>query len=224
MEPASGQGIRWGATAVGVVLAYLALLAFDLWLLLVYRDAAWEVEVGFVLQILGLYTFAFGLITRTDLAKRFGSLTADLTSPNLFRFAAGNMVLLAIATSAYSVALNPRKRADAHPTGPFGTTAYVVASLLLTTVVLLVFLVWVVVYLVVIAPLAYLGYVVVSFPLAEIEGSGSDIAIDVQDASGEVEGVTMRELVSSNRVELRNFLIAIPSLALSLVLQARTFF
>jgi hypothetical protein len=210
--------------AVTVVVVYLVLLAFDLWLLLVYRDAAWEVKVGFLFQVLGLYTFAFGLVTRTEIARRFAFLTGDLTSPNLFRFAAGNMVLLAIATSAYSVALNPRKRPDAQPSGAFGTTAYLVASLLLTTVVFLAFVVWVIVYLVVIAPLAYLGYVVVSFPLREIEGSGSDIAIDVQGGSGEAQSVTMRELVASSRVELRNFLIAIPSLALSLVLQARTFF
>jgi hypothetical protein len=87
------------------VALYLVLLGFDVWLLLVLRDVSWPERCALLLQIVGLHTLAFGLVGKTDLGRRFSFLAEDLTSPNLFRFAAANMVLLSVITSAFSVDL-----------------------------------------------------------------------------------------------------------------------
>jgi hypothetical protein len=135
------------------------------------------------------------------------------------------MVLLSVITSAFSVALSPRRQTGTLPRTALGTLAYIVASLLLAVAGVLAFAAWVLLYLVVIAPLAYAGYVLVSFPLREVETSAVDQAIEVTSGeTGELESVGVRDLVASSRVDLRNFLIALPAIALSLLLQAPTFF
>jgi hypothetical protein len=210
--------------SVGVVGIYAGLLAFDLWLLLLHREGSWPEKLGFLFALLGLYTFAFGLVVGTELGARLRTLPDDLTSPDLFRFAAGNMLLFAVVTAAFSVALNPRKRAEGLPSGAGGVGAYLVASLALTTLGLMVFIVWLVVYLVLIAPLAYAAYVVVSFPLREIEMAAVDQEIAVTHGdTGTTERITVRELVQANPIQLRNLLVGIPSLALALALQAPSF-
>jgi hypothetical protein len=43
---------------------------FDLWLLLIRPEAAWDAKIAFVLGLIGVYTFSFGLLSATDVLKR----------------------------------------------------------------------------------------------------------------------------------------------------------
>jgi hypothetical protein len=62
-------GVRWWASPLGlaIVALYLVLLGFDVWLLLVLRDVSWPERCALLLQIVGLYTLAFGLVGKRTL-------------------------------------------------------------------------------------------------------------------------------------------------------------
>ncbi len=73
------QRTIWAATIAG----YLALLALDVWLLVVLPNAAWEDRAAFVLQIVGLTSIATGFVAATELSKSFPALLDAMTSQNL---------------------------------------------------------------------------------------------------------------------------------------------
>src|SRR6266536_1468307 len=85
-----------------------ALAAFDVWLFLIRPDAGWDTKFGFVLGLVGVYTFAFGLLSATGLLDRI-PIGADLTSPNPMRFIAGTATVLALLQMAGALALTSRR-------------------------------------------------------------------------------------------------------------------
>jgi hypothetical protein len=92
VEMGSGGNLPPNRRAVVlIVAAWLGLVAFDLWLLLIRPDAPWATRIGYVLGLLGVYTFAFGLLAETELLKKLPYMGDELTSPNPILFLAANM-------------------------------------------------------------------------------------------------------------------------------------
>jgi hypothetical protein len=196
-----------------------ALAAFDVWLFLVRPDTGWDAKVGFVLGLVGVYTFAFGLLSATSLLDRI-PIGADLTSPNPVRFIAGTATILALLQMAGALALTSKRTPES-----LDRRGGLLIGLVELPVVLLGFFVVVaftIVYLVLVAPLAWLGYIAVSVPLDSILGAGGDMGFSMVH-EGEESTVMVKKFVQENLVTLRNLLIAVPSLVSSLILSAPQF-
>jgi hypothetical protein len=203
-----------------IVAAWFAFVAFDLWLLLIRPDAPWDMRLAYAVGLLGVYTFAFGLLSATDLLKRLPGLGNDLTSPNPFLFLAGNLWVLSILLQAFRVAVVPlRTREGLDRRG--GLAISLLVQLPVATIGLVLGLAALAVYLVVIAPLAWLAYVLVNVPLDMITTSGLDVEIGLTGAdAADARPFTIKGLVEEHIVVLRNLLVAVPSLLLSLILDA----
>lgn len=185
-------------------------------MLLIRPSADWDTKIAFVLGLLGVYTFAFGILSATDILKRL-SLGPELTSPNPVLFLAGNFASMSLLFLVLSVAVTPRRTAESLDRRG-GMLLEVVRTPLLIAGCLVGAL-FSIVYLVLIAPLAWLAYVFVSVPLDAVVTSGSDMEL-AMTTSGEKSAVRIKELVEDNLVTLRNLLVAVPSLVSSLILGA----
>jgi hypothetical protein len=198
---------------------WTALAGFDVWLLLIRPDASWDAKIAFVLGMLGVYTFAFGVLAASGVLKRLPDLGRNLTSPNPTIFLAGNFTVMSMLLGALSVALrSKRTRESLERRG--GSVLYLAETplLLLGVVVIAAF---VVVYLVLVAPLAWIASTISSAALDSILGSASDLElIETRAQTGEVRTVRIKELVEEHLVTFRNLLIAVPSLVSSLILDA----
>lgn len=199
--------------------AWAALAAFDIWLLLLRPDATWDAKIAFVLGLIGVYTFGFGVVSATGLLKQLPSMGEELTSPNPTRFLAGTFLLLSILQMALSIALSSsRTQANLDRRGG------VVLNLVETPIILvgaLVVTAFILIYLVLIAPLAWIAYTVASAPLDSILGSARDVEFASQSASGESESIiTIKDFVREHLVTLRSLLVGVPALVSSLILDA----
>jgi hypothetical protein len=193
-----------------------ALAGFDLWLLLIRPDAAWDAKIAFVLGLIGVYTFAFGLLSATDVLKRL-PLGADLTSPNPVIFLAGNSTAMSLLYLTLSIAVTPQRTSESLDRRGGMLLEAARAPLLIAGCLLAV--AFSIVYLVLIAPLAWLAYVVISVPLDSVLTSGRDMALTMTVA-GEESTVDIQELFKEHLVTFRNLLVAVPSLLSSLILGA----
>ena len=152
-----------------VVLVFLGLLTLNGWIFLVWGKGPSLAKVELVLGVLAFYTFAFGLLMQTKILEDFGHLAEDMTSPNLFVFIIGNLDFLILLFAMLTVAIEPRK------------TDYRFLYPLLTMPLLLIGVIGIFIYaalhIVIILPIAYIGYVIVSVPIRNIQTSASDIVI-----------------------------------------------
>jgi hypothetical protein len=200
-----------------IVVAWFALVAFDVWLLLLRPDAPWESRIAYVLGLLAVYTFAFGLLAETELLKKMPEMAEDLTSPNPFLFLAGNATALSLLFMTGSIAIDPLRTGRSLDRRGGLVLSFVEGLVLL--VGLLILVVCTVVYVIVVAPLAWLAYTIVSAPLDSVVSSGRDFEF-VELREGVETTVRMRALVADHLVTLRNLLVAIPALVSSLILDA----
>lgn len=200
-----------------IIALWLALVAFDIWFLLLRPDASWETRIAYVLGLLGVYTFAFALLAETDLLKKFPDMAEGLTSPHPLKFLAGNLTALSLLFMTWSVGLQSLRTPESLDRRGGLLVSFVEGLLMLVGALLLV--VCTVVYAVVVAPIAWLAYVVVSAPLDSVVTSGRDVEFAVVTA-GETSSVTVRALVGEHLVALRNLLVAVPALVSSLILDA----
>ena len=177
-------------------------------------------KIGFLLGLVGIYTFAFGLLSATEVFKQVPGMGEDLTSPNPTRFLAGIAEAMALLSMAFAVAVDPiRTHESLNRRG--GMLLLLLTQVPLMTVGFLVVTAFIIIYVVVIAPLAWLGYMVASAPLDSILGASRDMNFTtISGETGEETSLSVQEFVDDNLVTLRNLLVAIPSLVSSLILDA----
>jgi hypothetical protein len=181
-------------------------------------DVAWDSKIAFVLGLLGVYTFAFGFLAQTDLLKRFPSLGDDLTSPNPLKFLAGGFQVLSLLQISFPVGAASERTPES-----LERRGAALLWLIQFPVLLLGFFAvaaYTVVYLLLMAPIAWLAYSIVSIPLDSISGSARDTAMVLVDrqTGEEQQVVSIKEVVNEHMITLRNLLVAIPSLVSSLIL------
>ena len=182
---------------------FSGLLAGNIWYFFVRPSRPWSARFGLVLQIIGLYTFVFGIVSKMEMLPK--SLIEDMISPDLFVFISGNLRAVAILFLSLSMSLDPEKTAGG---------ASQLLELLLPLAFAPLVLLTAAFHLLVIVPFTYVAYVVASVPLAAIERASNEIAL----LSGDTE-VRIKTLFTSNVVAFKNLAVAFPSLALRVALE-----
>jgi hypothetical protein len=134
----------------------------------------------------------------TEMSKSLSSLLEDMTSPNLREFIAGNLALTAIFMTVLSLLFSGvlflRRWYAAIP------LAFLYAlSLPLMFVLLLA-------YYVLVMPLVYIAYAIVSIPLTTIRDAQRTVTITRGDEQIDVRGVVVDHVVP-----LRGFLVVVAS-------------
>ena len=231
VEASGEQNGRSRRVSVAIIAIYLGLLAIDVFFLMVEPDASWDVKIGLLLGILGVYTFSFGLLAETEVFDWFPFLNQELTSPNLFEFAAANMravgsVFVALGNATRTAgelrAVRLLDRAQ-NPVLAWLAVGLIVPELIVSLLILilrsLVTVVFVAFYLFVVAPTAYTAYLVVSIcfedfvtELARERKPGRHAASDP-------------DVAQEHGAKIRNLLVGIPSLLVSpVVLNASSLF
>jgi len=199
-----------------VACGWFLLAAFDIWLLLIRPSAPWDAKIAFVLGLVGVYTFAFGVLSASGALDWRPELGRELTSPNPTRMLGAIFTVLALLSLGLSVALAAdRTRESLERRG--GTILFLVQTpLLLAGAFVVAGLAFF--YVVLVAPLAWIAYAIASAPLDSIVGSGSDFEVAVSESGS--APLSIKRLVDEHLVVLRNALVAIPALVASLVLRA----
>ena len=149
----SGQGRMW----VVAVLGYLVLLAVCLTMISVLAQS-WVDRAGLVLAIVGLYGFAFTLISST-LGRLSGDFADGMTSPNLRDFLGSNLftlsVAFAVAAPAFQTVLYRGAAAAASDTGTRKRPRF---ALLTSFGAAVVVVAYAILHMVFVCPLTYLFY------------------------------------------------------------------
>ena len=192
------------------MLLFSLLLAFNIWMFLIWPKRALSHKLAVVLQIVAVYTFGLGVLTQIGVLPALESLAHDLTSPELDRFLSGNATIAAIGFQGLAVALEPTKTA-------FGATVALESLflLLLTPVAFIGF----VAYAIFIMPWAYIAYVFISIPVDAILTSGVDHCLELSAPNAEVSSYCFKQAVQDNTVGFKNFLIALPAVAIAFVIK-----
>jgi hypothetical protein len=132
---------------------------------------------------------------------------AEMTSPNLMEFIAGNMTFLSLPVFTASIAMSSsRKKGGSVALGCLGSILWLVISIFIMFV-------YVPFHLAVVMPMASPGYVMMSALFESLQYSAIDK--EFQDSQGQVsKRFRLRELIVS--VAAKNFMIGIPALMLAL--------
>ena len=131
-----------------LVALYCSLLALNVWFFLIRPARPWPAKLGTLLQILGVYTFAFGVINQTGILPR--AIAERMTSADLLIFLQGNAFALMAGCGAMGVALDPAKTS---------VSAFALLELFITIGLALFALVYAAFHVLVIVPWTYLAYV-----------------------------------------------------------------
>ena len=163
---ANHEGIKFELL---VILVFLGLLTLNGWIFIVWGKGPSLAKVELVLGILAFYTFAFGLLMQTKILEDFRDIAEYMTSPNLFKFICGNLEFLTLLFSMLSVALETRKTHHSF--------LYPLLDMPLLLIGAIGIFIYAALHIVIILPIAYIGYVIVSVPIRNIQTSAHDIAI-----------------------------------------------
>jgi small-conductance mechanosensitive channel len=220
-----------------VVLVYLGLLTLGIWIFFIKGQGSLKEKLEFPLQALTVYTLTFGFLSTSDILKDFTNLTEDMTSPNIFKFMRSNIFFLMLFILCFAVMIDPDKTIKSQEKkektsmkplslfmemlgifmemlGIFMVLFTVLFTILIPIVGFLIMIVYIVFHIMVIMPISYIAYVIVSYPIREIQTSGHDMEMSCGTQDVSIKGIFSQE----NEVAMRNFLIAIPAVILQVVL------
>ena len=200
--------MRW------IVLAYLGLVALNVWLLWVLPNAATREKVAFVLALIGLYSLALNFSKGSGLTATFPSWLEDSTSPSLRSFAAGAFRTLSVLFLFGSQFVRGFPPPSVAPLRLAGT----LLALPLALVVVVVLFAVAADYLVVIVPLAYIAYLFAGVFLDAAENAPNDVVL-----SSEEGVVTVKTMIAEHHAELRTLVVGVPSTVLGIGTTAFTF-
>jgi hypothetical protein len=187
------------------VILYFLLLILNIWFFLIRPKESLIDRITVLLQIIGVYTFTFGLLAQTGILRELEVIAKDMTSPDLFRFVRGNFIALSLMFRAESAALSPDK-----VNIPLSYSLEFFALILMSTftVLLTIF------YMVVVLPLSYIAYVIVSVPVNAMMTSAHDFTFSMGGSA-----ISIKEIVTQNTVAIKNFSVGVPSFFLTLTLK-----
>jgi len=188
-----------------VVLGFGGLAASVLWWLAIRPRLPLRDRIAGLLQLVAVYTLLLGLLSSSGVFKVLDTLQRELTSPDPLRFLSANFFMFAGIFSALAVALRP----DTLATGLrflLGIPVLVGLTLVVCFYALVHFLA--------IVPIAYFAYVVTSVPVDAILNATADAEITIGG-----DAVRIKALVAQNEAAIRNFAVALPAFAVSLVLK-----
>ena len=187
----------------------ILLLVSEIAVLAYFSHDSWYNRIGFILQIIGFYGIGLGFVQKSDVLKNFGGFD-DMTSPDPVRFMIGNFIFLSIFSSILAIGLNKyRSQQSSMALGCLG-------QLLIICMFPFLFL-YFVVHLIVICPFVYLGYVFSSALVESIIGASGDFVLKKETPGQESQRLAVKEIVASNPVATKSFLIGIPAAVLGFI-------
>jgi hypothetical protein len=193
-----------GTKTLAIAIAYLALLAFDVWLFFFLPSGDVDARIVFCLQVLGLYAIGTGLLEQAGILDALKRSADDLTSQNLRTFLAANLAfagtLMLVASLAVRGVLYARQ-----------WYALLIAPVLIVATPLILVLVFA--YFVAVVPIAYVAYAIASVLLIGLSASNPE---QITVSQGE-ERLELGETITNNLPKLRSFLVGVPAIALSVL-------
>ncbi len=195
---------------VAAVALILLLMAAPLAFIAAYGDAPWSSRLGFALQVLAVYGISFGFVQKADALKGLPALD-EMTSPNLLKFVRGNANFLSMLNSLAWVGLGPRVRGASQGLGALGV------ALVLCAIPMV--LVYCVLHVLLIMPLAYLGYLFSSAIVESVAGSADDAEWTETQRGQVVADIRLRSAFADNRAAMKSFLIGIPATMVGMILK-----
>ena len=191
-EPAPrGKGNLRAMLLIGA--GWTLLAAFDLWLILVRPDAPWDKKLSFLLGMIGIYTFAFGVVSGIGILDWDPGLGRALTGPHPTLLLAGIAEVLSVLLLAVALAFEPKKTAES-----FDRRGGLILPILQTPVIFLALVILIpftAVYVFLVAPLAWIAYTIVSAPLDSLLTSASDTKITVRSPETGDRTLSIKQLV-----------------------------
>jgi hypothetical protein len=154
----------WGWSKDLFVVLFCAILVFDVWFFLIRPTQPLRERAGTLLQVLGVYSFAFGVLAKTGVLEGL-AMEEDMTSPNLFEFLRGNFYAMGMLTHTLAIMLEPGRTSFSAlaPLEPFAVLVFSLLGLVYTFFHLLV-----------VMPLSYVAYVVADLPVQAVINSAVD--------------------------------------------------
>ena len=204
----TGNGSRTAQRAMIFALAALV-LAGDVWLLRRTGGSSLD-QIAFALRILGLYTIVLGFLKTSRALAGFGGVLDEMTSPNLISFAAGNFLALGILFEGIGIGLKGTRAP-----GPAARLAALGRLLLVPAALLL--LAFTAFHLLVIMPLAYVGYLLAGAIVQAIASAPTDARLSVAGPSP--QAISLRAALTEDPAAARSYLVGVPSLVLSFALE-----
>jgi hypothetical protein len=200
-----------------LVALYLAALAANLYVFWVLPAGSLLDRLAFALELIAIYNLALTLLSSTDLFKTFPTWLEEMTSANLRDFGAGTMRTLGVMAALSSLAVRGFPPPLVTQRLPLMLQVLAAVTLGLTFAILdvVLFMLVVVVFLLGIAPIAYIGYVLVDVVLDAISSAPNEIQLSSTEGSLGLKGT-----VRMHRVQLRTFLVGVPAAALGVATQA----
>lgn len=169
------------------LLVFSGFLAFDIWLVFIWPSGSWQDHAGLWFALVGISALATGFLSTTELRKALpGSLIDNITSPVPRQFLSGNFMLLGLSAS-FGIALlygRPPWQAVRRATRlDYASSHWLtevfsfIVSMLGLFASVVIFLSWfgaVVIYTVLVMPVAYPAYAAVGFSLLAIRDGDAE--------------------------------------------------
>ncbi len=185
---------------------FSALLLFNIWFFLIWPKRALAEKVATILQIVAVYTFTLGVLDKVGVLSEFKFLAVELTSPDLSMFLAANFAVVAIGFQAMALAMMPAK-----------TTLTPMVVLHAPVLILLMpfALLSTLVYFLIVMPWAYVAQVLISIPIDALLNTSGDYCITAHVPGEPDSQFCIKAAVEADTFAVKNFLIAIPALAIA---------
>jgi hypothetical protein len=202
-DQASQTSQRRITTIVAAI--YIAVLALDIWLIFFLAGGSWQGKAAFLLQTLGLYSFAIGFVSQSELSNSFSKMLENMTSSNLRDFLGENMSLLTVVSGLQATMAG----------GKLNATGWHSHVPLVPWVITIMALVGELFYVIVVMPIAYVAYLLAAIPLLLIRDSKVTAFIGEK---GSPKPLNVQELVKGHMVALKAFMVGLASTAVSFVI------
>lgn len=194
-----------------VVTLFTGLLLADGYLVATQLQGTALEKAKFVLRVLGLYGIGLGFIQSSAQLKSWSDVR-EMTSSNLAQFIRANLRVVTLPLNLAVVGLNKERLPGRATEGAMG---FIGQALLIASVPAI--LVYVVLHLLAIMPVAYIAYAVSGAVAASITGAAGDVKLAATGLEGRTE-ISVKQVVESNPAAFKSFLVGIPSTALSFVM------
>lgn len=186
-----------------IIILYVSLLAFNIWIFILRPRRPWNEKIGFLIQIVSLYTFALCVFAQTPVLEQ--AIGEDMTSSNFWKYIRGNAAFSAIFLGVFAQA--------ADVSGALS----LIEQLSLLFFMMLGFI-YAVFHWLVIVPLAYIPYIIISAPVHSIAASPNDFLFSIAGYD-----ISIKQLVTSNVVSWKSWSISLPTAVLAIALKALFF-
>ena len=196
------RGRFWATVAFLMIILFFEIVAISLWL-----PGAWNEKLTAALAVVGIYGLTIGFLSKGAALSQLPGTLEDLTSHNLVSYFLANLRFVAMVSMLIGTGLRQRGRSQRS------------TPLVIWLALFPVSLAYVVVHMLVIAPLSYIPMAVASTTVLDIIHSPEDSYLTLTDTIKKTETgrVRIRDLAGEDPVATKALLVGIPALSMSIL-------